>query len=98
MADRYDRKLSLKALRRLKTVAGFGLAIYVLTMSFASFDWGMSLEPHWFSTIYGLQFVVSQGLATLCLAIIVASRIARAANADGSSPVSLLAALSIAAE
>jgi hypothetical protein len=77
LSERYDRKLSLKALRRLKTVAGFGVALYVLSMTFASFDWGMSLEPHWFSTIYGVQFIVGQGLATLCLAIVVASRIAR---------------------
>jgi len=77
LAERYDRKLSLKALRRLKICSGFGLAAYVLTMSFASFDWGMSLEPHWFSTIYGVHFVVGQGLSTLCLSILVASRLAR---------------------
>jgi hypothetical protein len=77
LSERYDRKLSLKALRRLKSASGFGLAAYVLSMSFASFDWGMSLEPHWFSTIYGVQFVVGQGLSTLCLAIVAAAFLAR---------------------
>ena len=77
LSERYDRKLSTKALRRLKVASGFGLAGYVLTLTFASFDWGMSLEPHWYSTIYGLQFVVGQALATLCVAIVVASRLAR---------------------
>ena len=33
-----------------------GLLIYVLTMTFAAFDWGMSLEPHWFSTIFGVYY------------------------------------------
>ena len=77
LAERYDRKLSLKALRRLKSLSGFGLALYVLTMSFASFDWAMSLEPHWFSTIYGLHVIVGQGLSTLCLAILAAAFLAR---------------------
>jgi hypothetical protein len=77
LAERYDRKLSLKALRRLKSASGFGLAAYVLSMSFASFDWAMSLEPHWFSTIYGVHFIVGQGLSTLCLAIVAAAFLAR---------------------
>jgi hypothetical protein len=77
LAERYDRKLSLKALRRLKSLSGFGLALYVLTMTFASFDWGMSLEPHWFSTIYGVHAIVGQGLSTLALAIVAAAFLAR---------------------
>ena len=77
LSERYDRKLSTKALRRLKVVSGAGLVAYVLTSTFASFDWGMSLEPHWFSTIYGLHFIVGQGLSTLCLAIVAAALLAR---------------------
>ncbi len=76
MAARYDRSLDTNALRKMKTLSGLGLCVYVLTMSFASFDWGMSLEPHWFSTIYGLHFVIGQVLSTLCLAVIAASRLA----------------------
>jgi hypothetical protein len=75
--EKYDKKLSLKALRKLKGLSGLGIVLYVLTMTFASFDWAMSLEPHWFSTIYGVHFIVGQGLTTLCLMILVASRLAR---------------------
>jgi hypothetical protein len=77
LAERYDRKLSLKALRRLKNLSGFGLAAYVLSMTFASFDWAMSLEPHWFSTLYGVHVIVGQALSTLCLAIVAAAFLAR---------------------
>ena len=77
LSERYDRRLDVKALRRLKMASGVGIVVYVATMSFASFDWAMSLEPHWFSTIYGMHFVVGQGLSTLCLAVVVASRLAR---------------------
>lgn len=75
--EKYDKKLSLKALRKLKGLSGLGIVLYVLTMTFASFDWAMSLEPHWFSTIYGVHFIVGQGLTTLCLMILVASRLVR---------------------
>jgi hypothetical protein len=77
MSERYDRQLSLKALRRLKTASGFALAAYVLSTSFASFDWAMSLEPHWYSSIYGVHFIVGQGLSTLCFAILAAAFLAR---------------------
>ena len=32
-----------------------------MTITFASFDWVMSLDPHWFSTIYGVLFMGGQG-------------------------------------
>jgi hypothetical protein len=58
---------------RFRTVSAPGLLIFVITMSFASVDWMMSLEPHWFSTIYGLTTVASQALSALALAIAVLS-------------------------
>ena len=36
-------------------------------MTFASVDWIMSLDPHWFSTIFGFIFVAGQGLAAFAL-------------------------------
>jgi len=75
--ERYDRTFQPAALRRSKVVSGVGLPLYVLTMSFASFDWTMSLEPHWFSTIYGVHYVVGQALGTLCFAVVVATLLAR---------------------
>ena len=43
-------------------VSAPGLLVYALTMTFASVDWIMSLDPHWYSTIFGLLFIVGQGL------------------------------------
>jgi len=40
--------------RRMQMLSGGGLLAYGFTITFASFDWMMSLEPHWFSTIYGV--------------------------------------------
>ena len=52
---------------RLRKLSGIGLIIFGLSMTFASFDWGMSIEPKWYSTIFGALFLVGQGLATMSL-------------------------------
>ena len=56
--------------RRLTAISGGGLLLMGLTITFASVDWAMSLDPHWFSTIYGVLFMVGQALAALTLVIV----------------------------
>jgi hypothetical protein len=62
--------------RRLEMLSRGGLLLYALTMSFAAVDWGMSLEPHWASTIYGVIFMGGQGLSTFAFVIPMAALIA----------------------
>jgi hypothetical protein len=54
---------------RFEGLSGIGLVLYGLTVTFASVDWVMSLEPRWYSTIYGLLFMVGQALAALAFSI-----------------------------
>lgn len=61
-----DEKMSDK----LSRIGGPGLLVFFLTITFASIDWGMSLDPHWFSTIYGFVFAIGQGVLTMAFAII----------------------------
>lgn len=56
--------------RRLQLMSGAGLPLYALTVSFAAIDWAMTLEPDWYSTVFGMLFVAGQGLATLAFAIL----------------------------
>ena len=56
---------------RMEGLSGGGLVLYGLTVTFASVDWVMSLEPRWYSTIYGLLFMVGQALAALAFSIAV---------------------------
>jgi hypothetical protein len=58
-------------LRRRKMLAGPGIVILSFTASFAVVDWMMSLEPHWYSTVYPLIHVVGQVLAGLAVSILV---------------------------
>ena len=64
-----DRTGDRQTIRRMQYVSGFGLLLYGLTVTFAAVDWVMSLEPHWFSTMYGLLFIVGQGVSTLAFLV-----------------------------
>ncbi len=46
----------------MELISRGGLVLLGLTMTFASIDWAMSLEPHWFSTIYGVIFMGGSAL------------------------------------
>jgi hypothetical protein len=61
--------------RTTKFSAG-GLLIFVLTITFATIDWVMSLEPLWFSSLFGVIFAVGQGLSTLAIMALLISRLA----------------------
>ena len=56
---------------KMQRVSGIGMLLFVLTVTFASFDWLMSRDPHWFSTIYGALVLAGQALITLAFQIIV---------------------------
>lgn len=56
---------------RLVALSGPGLILYVLSMTAAAVDWVMSIDPHWYSTIFGLILVVGQALSALAVAILV---------------------------
>jgi hypothetical protein len=62
-----DETANPKLTERLQNLSGPGLVIFGLTVTYASVDWVMSLEPHWFSTIYGMIFMVTEGLAAISI-------------------------------
>lgn len=72
-----DRDPESGAGRRLQFLSQGGLLLYGLTVSFAAVDWLMSLEPHWFSTVYGLLVMGGQGLAAFAFAIPITAALAR---------------------
>jgi hypothetical protein len=58
------------------------IPLLALTFSFAAFDWLMSLDPLWFSTIYGVYFFGGSFLSVISLLVIVTDR-ARGKNLYG---------------
>ena len=71
--DRGEIAVTAADSRRFRVLSAPGLIIYVLTVTFASTDWVMSLDPHWYSTIFGFIFVAGHGLAAFALVIAVLS-------------------------
>lgn len=69
---RQDASHDRRATLRLQRWSGPGMMAFAVTVTFASFDWLMSLDPHWFSAVYGVYFFsgcVVGFLAMLILAL-----------------------------
>lgn len=49
--------------RKLQRIAPPAILIYGLSQTFAAFDWIMSLDPHWFSTMFGVYYFAGSCLA-----------------------------------
>ena len=54
---------------KMRSISAPGLVVFVFVTTFAFIDWIMSLEPHWFSTIYGVMFLVGQVLESFAFMI-----------------------------
>ena len=70
---RQDRATNAEEATKMLTDAskfsGPTMVFYVLVVSFAAIDWVMTLDPHWFSTIWGLLFAVGWALSFFCFAV-----------------------------
>ena len=63
--------------RRMQILSGPGVVVFVLITTFSAIDWIMSLEPHWFSTIYAAIFIIGQMLMTWAFMTLVAVQLSR---------------------
>jgi len=68
-SDREDRDGARPAHRKMAALAGPGLLFWGFTVTFMSVDWVLSTDPKWFSTIFGLLFIASQGLTSMAFLI-----------------------------
>jgi len=57
----------------MQKISSVGLLLFVIAMSFVGFDWLMSLDPHWFSSLFGGIFLAGSALAALAFLILVAN-------------------------
>lgn len=74
---RQDRDPSPALVKRMRVLAAPGLVLYVLSITFAAMDWIMSLDPHWYSTIYGVWFLGGHGVVSLAFLIVIGSFLVR---------------------
>ncbi|MEN9935728.1 MAG: hypothetical protein RLZZ387_2307 [Chloroflexota bacterium] len=70
-SDEQDRNGHSEAMKsRFHRLAGPGILVVVLTWTLAATDWGMSLEPLWFSSMYPTTFIASMLILTFAFNII----------------------------
>jgi hypothetical protein len=65
-------------IKKMENISGPGILVYSLTMTAAVIYWVMSLDPTWYSSVYGLLFLVGQGYSVLALSIIVTLSLSKA--------------------
>jgi hypothetical protein len=72
-----DQSLDKREAEKRTTLSAPMLIVYVVTLTFAATDWTMSLDPHWYSHIYGIIYMIGGALSAIALVNILVMR-----NAD----------------
>ena len=65
-------------IKKFENISGPGILIYSITMTACAIYWVMSMDVTWFSSVYGLLFLVGQGYLVLAFSIIVAISLSKA--------------------
>jgi len=60
-----DRAHNDGLFRKMRIVSAPGMILFALSITFAGFDWLMSLDAHWYSTIFGVYVFAGSLLAML---------------------------------
>jgi hypothetical protein len=56
---------------RMRRTSAWGMVLFAFTVTFAGFDWLMSLSPHWYSTIFGVYFFSGGLLGAVALLLVI---------------------------
>jgi len=72
LLQRYSRKQDNgeNTSRQMLKVSAPGMILFAFTSTYAAYDWMMSLEPHWYSTIYGVWYFAGSLLAFLSFMVV----------------------------
>ncbi|MGI9013727.1 MAG: quinol:cytochrome C oxidoreductase [Phycisphaerales bacterium] len=84
LSVRQDETGDVELSHRMAAISAPGMILFALTLTFAAFDWLMSQDPHWFSTIFGVYYfatAVTSFLAATIIACVFLQRAGRLPNA-----------------
>ncbi len=82
LSARQDEDASPDVWRRMKVISGVGILLWAWSLTGAVVDWGMSLDPHWYSTIYGMIFMIGEALSMMAFTIIMLSALSKYSPMD----------------
>ncbi len=69
--------------RHLQKVAPPGIALFALSLTFAAVDWIMTLDPHWYSTMFGVYYFAGSVVGMYALMSLMAVGLSKAGLLDG---------------
>ena len=69
-------------LEKASRFSGPTMVIYCLVVTFAAVDWMLSLDAHWFSTMWGLLFVAGWALSCFCFVVAITAYLSDKAPMD----------------
>ena len=70
LSHRHDETGDEKTQEKLQKLSAAGLVTFVLVATFASIDWLMSTDHHWYSSLYGPQLLLWQAISAVAFSII----------------------------
>jgi hypothetical protein len=69
-------------LEKASRFSGPTMVIYALTVTFAAVDWMLTLDAHWFSTMWGLLFIAGWALSCYCFVVAILAWMSQRAPMD----------------
>lgn len=69
--------------RRLTKFAGPSIILFALTLTFAAIDWIMTLDPHWYSTMFGVYYFSGSLVGAFAVLILLGAGLSRAGYLRG---------------
>ncbi len=67
-----DKTGSIETYRKSKMISAIFLVVFAVTSSTCTWDWLMSIDPHWYSTLYGWYCFASIFVSGLCTIALIA--------------------------
>jgi hypothetical protein len=65
-----DETRDVNLTHRMSKMSAFGFIVFALSLTFWALDWIMSLDPHWFSTMFGVYYFAGAVVAFYCSLIL----------------------------
>lgn len=72
-----DAGHSPEVTKKARMISAPGVILFAITTTFAAWDWIMSLDAHWYSTIFGAYYFAGSAMSLMALAIILVLVMAR---------------------
>ncbi|MGK4001712.1 hypothetical protein WMF31_03740 [Sorangium sp. So ce1036] len=73
-----DETPDLRPTAKMRASSAPAIIVFALTLSFAAFDWLMSLDPHWYSTIFGVYVFAGAATSSLSLLALITIALSKA--------------------